>query len=380
VSCLLLAVFGLATPAAPKNSSCSRRRSKSSKARPQQTGQPSQQPSGPALLQKLSPEQLVDAALELAAAARRLKPAQPQPEDNSSSGSGNVNAAAPGTLRLVRQQLEQVAAAAQARCGELSRQQLTDMAWAAAHHSQELALPLEAAMAMPFRVLPAALPALRLEVSWWPWLLLLAAASGSVRACSPLPVAPRRPGRPLPPPAPAPAQDFVPEVALRRDVIYLDGGSRAVEEARLTAWQSDIGATFLYSGKEMVPPPGGLTPSVAAVRDALAALTGVRYDSVLINYYEDGKCGMRYHVDPLYNAWTPRTAVVSLGATRQFVFREMSDHSVRWHYLVSSGDVVVMSGDCQERLQHCVKVEAAAEDAGPRMSLVFKERIPGTLA
>jgi len=67
----------------------------------------------------------------------------------------------------------------------------------------------------------------------------------------------------------------------------------------MTGWQSDIGATFKYSGKEMLPAPGGLTPLVAAVRDRLARLTGQTYDSVLINLYCDGKCGMRYHVDPL---------------------------------------------------------------------------------
>lgn len=171
----------------------------------------------------------------------------------------------------------------------------------------------------------------------------------------------------------------MPEVALQRDTIYLDNGTRAVPEARLTAWQSDIGATFRYSGKEMEAPPGGMTPRVAAVRDALQQLLGERFDSVLINYYEDGKCGMRYHVDPLYGCWTPNTAVVSVGATRQFIFREEADHSVRWCYRVRSGDVVFMSGDCQERLQHCVKVEAEAADAGPRMSLVFKQRLPDTL-
>ena len=42
-----------------------------------------------------------------------------------------------------------------------------------------------------------------------------------------------------------------------------------------------------------------------------------------------------------------------------------------------NGDAVVMRDDCQERLQHCIRVERRAEDAGPRMSLVFKERVKG---
>lgn len=65
------------------------------------------------------------------------------------------------------------------------------------------------------------------------------------------------------------------------------------------------------------------------MRDELQRLTGVWYDSVLINYYGDGKCGMRYHVDPLYGVWSPESAVVSIGDTRTFIFREISDYNSR---------------------------------------------------
>jgi hypothetical protein len=66
----------------------------------------------------------------------------------------------------------------------------------------------------------------------------------------------------------------------------------------------------------MRPAGAGLTPRVAAVRDRLEALTGQRYDSVLINLYEDGKCGMRYHVDPLVrmtDGWMGREGVAGGG-------------------------------------------------------------------
>lgn len=76
-----------------------------------------------------------------------------------------------------------------------------------------------------------------------------------------------------------------------------------------------------------------------------------------------------------YGEWSPNTSVVSIGATRRFVFREAFDHAVRWSYRVASGDVVTMFGDCQERLQHAVAVERHAGDAGPRVSLVFKQRL-----
>jgi|LauGreStaDraftv2_3_1035109.scaffolds.fasta_scaffold79762_1 hypothetical protein len=50
----------------------------------------------------------------------------------------------------------------------------------------------------------------------------------------------------------------------------------------------------------------------------------------------------------------------------------------RWEFLVGNGDVVFMFGDCQDRMQHCIKVERedrGAAEMGARMSLVFKQRI-----
>lgn len=38
---------------------------------------------------------------------------------------------------------------------------------------------------------------------------------------------------------------------------------------------------------------------------------------------------MRFHVDPLYDCWSPNSAVVSIGETRRFVFREISDFNSR---------------------------------------------------
>ena len=66
------------------------------------------------------------------------------------------------------------------------------------------------------------------------------------------------------------------------------------------------------------------------VRDALVEATGVHFDSVLINLYGDGRCGMRYHADPLYGCWSPNAAVVSIGQTRKFIFRETEDFAARW--------------------------------------------------
>ncbi|KAL1505048.1 hypothetical protein AB1Y20_008808 [Prymnesium parvum] len=149
-----------------------------------------------------------------------------------------------------------------------------------------------------------------------------------------------------------------------------------VEEQRLTAWQSEANMPFCYSGKTMYPSPGGFTPRLGAVRDVLADRLGRRYDSCLVNYYENAKVGMRYHSDPGQGEqWGYSTAVVSVGATRFFVFREAEAKERKCAFAVRHGDVVEMFANCQRRYQHTVKVEAAAGLAHRRMSLVYKRTL-----
>ena len=61
-------------------------------------------------------------------------------------------------------------------------------------------------------------------------------------------------------------EELLEEVELRQEYIYLDNGARRVAEARLTGWQSDEGASFCYSGKEMEPQGSRMTPLVGKVR------------------------------------------------------------------------------------------------------------------
>jgi alkylated DNA repair dioxygenase AlkB len=165
---------------------------------------------------------------------------------------------------------------------------------------------------------------------------------------------------------------------LRRELIELrdSNGARTVPEARLTGWWSRAGVPFAYSGKQMPPSPLPEDGHFAAVRAQLREMSGVDYDSCLINLYPHGKAGMRYHQDPDQGTlWSTHTHVVSFGCVRTFVLRRSDDHAIRHEFTVSHGDVVHMFGDCQSAYQHCVRVEREEEDAGPRISLVFKQSL-----
>jgi len=150
--------------------------------------------------------------------------------------------------------------------------------------------------------------------------------------------------------------------------------NKIVQERRQTAWEGDDSvAPFEYSGKSMPRRPW--SPVVEAARDVLHDQTGVYYDGCLLNHYPDGGSGMRYHIDPDQGTlWDFSTAVVSVGATRKFAFRETTGSKPHVFTLLQ-GDCTEMFGDCQSRYQHTVKTAETPHEQAARASLVFKKTL-----
>jgi alkylated DNA repair dioxygenase AlkB len=166
------------------------------------------------------------------------------------------------------------------------------------------------------------------------------------------------------------------EVQFRSEQIRAASG-RVVEERRQTAWQGDEHvAPFAYSGKAMERRQW--SPVVQRVREKLHQKTGHDYDCCLLNLYPDGGSGMRYHSDPDQGTlWGYETAVVSVGASRRFAFREVPENAnspqqTPHTFVVRDGDVTEMVADCQARFQHTVKTAEDKHEEAPRASLVFK--------
>ncbi len=118
-------------------------------------------------------------------------------------------------------------------------------------------------------------------------------------------------------------------------------------------------------------------------------VSGMYYDGCLLNLYPDGGSGMRYHSDPDQGVlWDYETAVVSVGATRRFSFRQntvsmeaassscSSQQQQRPHtFVLMHGDVVEMFGDCQSQFQHTVRTADEKYEEAARASLVFKRTL-----
>lgn len=134
-----------------------------------------------------------------------------------------------------------------------------------------------------------------------------------------------------------------------------------VTEPRLTAEIQDFAAA----------------PSVLLAEAATALSThyGVRYDSLWLNLYRDGRDSTAWHGDHIS---CKRDAcivpVLTLGATRRFLLKRR-DGGRSLVLRPAAGDLVVMGGRCQRDWQHAVP--KTAEPVGARMSLNFMSREQG---
>lgn len=164
------------------------------------------------------------------------------------------------------------------------------------------------------------------------------------------------------------------QISLHSDTILIGRGETQVEvpEKRKTAWLSHNKAlTFEYSGKVMSPKP--IPTFIEIIRLKLQEDFGISFDGILVNFYPDGNTSMGYHSDPIEDKWSTDFIILSLGATREFVFRDSSDKEKKYNFQIHDGDMIYMYDNCQEKYEHCVK--KCKTDITPRISLVFKKSI-----
>jgi alkylated DNA repair dioxygenase AlkB len=156
------------------------------------------------------------------------------------------------------------------------------------------------------------------------------------------------------------------EPAWRQDSIRTPRGWLPLP--RLTAWQGEPDAVYVYSGIRNVPAPW--TPAVRALRDATERACGARFNSVLLNRYRNGADGMGWHTDNEPELGPePVIASVSFGATRRFDLRHNETGVVR-AYRMTSGSLLVMRGRTQADWRHRVPKEPGAH--GERINLTFR--------
>jgi alkylated DNA repair dioxygenase AlkB len=157
---------------------------------------------------------------------------------------------------------------------------------------------------------------------------------------------------------------LVGETAWRAETVTVFG--KRHPQPRLTAWHGE--ASYTYSGLTLAPLP--FTPLLQAIREAAEAATGHRYNSVLLNYYRDGRDSMGMHADNEPELGPePAIASVSFGATRAFVLRHRrTGRTLRLE--LADGSLLFMGGTLQQHWLH--GINKTAKPLGPRVNLTFR--------
>lgn len=139
---------------------------------------------------------------------------------------------------------------------------------------------------------------------------------------------------------------------------------RKVKVPRLVSCHGDTGTAYRYSGLLHQPEPW--PPISQSLRDDLNALTGVGFNSVLLNHYRSGDDYMGWHSDAERSLGPePVIASLSLGCSRLFRFRSRSDKRLVREMTLEPGSLLVMSAEVQLGWQHML----------PKMRSLKQERI-----
>lgn len=162
-------------------------------------------------------------------------------------------------------------------------------------------------------------------------------------------------------------QDLLRQVPWQQSTIRIFG--RGVPEPRLSCWMGEPEAVYRYSGTVFTPKPW-IAP-VVSLRRAIEDCSGHRFNSVLLNYYRDGRDAMGWHSDDEPELGRrPVIASVSLGAERRFLLREKRKGARSRALTLAHGSLLLMHGDLQQRFQHALPRTLKPVDA--RINLTFR--------
>lgn len=139
---------------------------------------------------------------------------------------------------------------------------------------------------------------------------------------------------------------------------------------RLTAWYGDGGKSYSYSKIAMNPEPW--THTLLKIKSEIESITGVNFNSVLLNLYRDGSDSVAWHSDDEPELGTnPVIASVSFSGTRRFVFKHKYKKELnKIEINLTHGSFLIMKGTTQHLWQH--QVPKTTKSVQPRINLTFR--------
>ena len=160
------------------------------------------------------------------------------------------------------------------------------------------------------------------------------------------------------------------KIPWQQDPITIFG--KTYNQPRLTALHANNSNPYSYSGITMYP--NEMTAELTEIQNRITSVTPVKFTSVLLNLYRDGKDSNGWHADNEKELGkSPVIASVSFGASRFFHLKHRTIKDARLKILLQSGSLLVMEGDTQEKWLH--QIPKTVKQIGPRINLTFRKII-----
>jgi alkylated DNA repair dioxygenase AlkB len=145
--------------------------------------------------------------------------------------------------------------------------------------------------------------------------------------------------------------------------------NKEVITPRLSAWYADA-ETYDYTALNKRE-PNAWTSELLAIKHLVEPIAGVKFNSVLLNYYRDGNDSVAWHSDNETALGThPTIASVTFGQVRAFDIRNKIDHGLKYTVKLEHGSLLLMKGDLQTAWQH--RIAKSATISKPRLNLTFR--------
>tara|TARA_Y100001970_G_scaffold93331_1_gene117664 strand:- start:955 stop:1560 length:606 start_codon:yes stop_codon:yes gene_type:complete len=140
---------------------------------------------------------------------------------------------------------------------------------------------------------------------------------------------------------------------------------------RLQCWIGDEGCEYRYSGKQLNRQIW--SPDLMMIRKKIYEKLKIDFNSVLANYYRDGKDSMGWHSDDEKELGPdPTIASISFGSERDLVFRnKITKETIAIPQ--TNGCLILIDGKTQKNWQHSIK--KTQKVIGPRINLTFRNII-----
>jgi alkylated DNA repair dioxygenase AlkB len=139
---------------------------------------------------------------------------------------------------------------------------------------------------------------------------------------------------------------------------------------RYSAWYGDSDKPYTYSGLTLQPKKW--TKGLFGIKKQIEKITTVKFNSVLMNWYRDGKDHMGWHADAEPELGkNPVIASINFGATRDFMIRKNDNPKNNTIKIpLEHGTLLIMAGEMQHFWQHSVPKRVNIQES--RINLTFR--------